>query len=73
MATEADVRGKGYGAMLVEHAEAYIASQKWRCIWANARINALGFYQNLGYSTVGAEFNIADVGPHQLVYKKPSE
>lgn len=70
MATAESVRGKGYGAKLIEQVESAIANQDVQCIWANARINAVGFYQNLNYSIVGSEFDIPDVGPHQLVYKK---
>lgn len=72
MATAESVRGKGYGAMLIERVESTIADQNGQCIWANARIHAVGFYQNLDYAVIGYEFDIPNVGPHQLVYKQLS-
>lgn len=72
MATAESVRGKGYGAMLIERVESTIADQNGQCIWANARIHAVGFYQNLDYAVIGYEFDIPNVGSHQLVYKKLS-
>ncbi|MBL4584852.1 MAG: GNAT family N-acetyltransferase [Pseudomonadales bacterium] len=75
MATCESARGKGYGIKLIEKAESYIKSGYThcilgQCIWANARTSALGFYQKLGYLSVGPEFDIPAVGPHYLCYKK---
>ena len=70
MATTADIRGKGYGSKLIHEAEQYASHQGARCIWANSRLNAVGFYENHGYSSIGSEFIIQDIGPHYLVHKK---
>jgi len=69
MAVKPQQRGKGYGLLALAEAEAYAIRQGGCCIWANARINAVGFYQRAGYCVDDEVFNIPDVGPHQLVYK----
>jgi len=69
MATKENVRGKGYGAKLLVEAESYAEKQGAKCIWANARLNALGFYERFGYSVKGEEFVVPDIGPHYLVFK----
>ena len=69
MATEEHVRGKGYGAKLMERAESYVVGKGGRYIWANARLHAVSFYEKMGYARVGQTFHIPDVGPHILVCK----
>ncbi len=70
MATSEDVRGKGYGLKLLQEAESYVKTYEAKCIWANSRLGAVGFYKRSGYSSMGDEFHIQDIGPHYLVYKK---
>ena len=70
MATEVHVRGQGYGAKLMAKAEFYVTAKGGQCIWANARLHAVGFYEKLGYVRVGQTFHIPHVGPHILVCKK---
>ncbi|RTZ60251.1 MAG: N-acetyltransferase [Gammaproteobacteria bacterium] len=67
MATSEDHRGKGLGLRLLEAAESYVSAQGGKCIWANARLHALGFYKKAGYAAHGERFHIAHVGPHVLV------
>jgi len=64
MATCLGVRGKGYGAALINAVEDYVRSKKAALIWFNARSGAVGFYQKQGYTIVGDEFEIVAVGPH---------
>jgi ribosomal protein S18 acetylase RimI-like enzyme len=69
MATSTGARGKGYGFKLLNAAEVYASQHQALCIWANARVSALGFYQKAGYRIMGEEFGIEGVGPHYLVAK----
>lgn len=62
-------RGKGYASRLLRAAESEATNRGAQWIWANARRIAVGFYQERGYSILGGEFTIQDIGPHYLVYK----
>jgi ribosomal protein S18 acetylase RimI-like enzyme len=61
---------QGVGEALVKEAEKFCTTQKADIIWFNARTSAVGFYQKMGYEILGPEFEIYDVGPHFLMYKK---
>lgn len=61
---------KGYGKMLLEHAETYIKNESGQLIWFNARENAVAFYEKLNYIKVGNPFNIADIGFHYIMKKE---
>ncbi len=61
---------KGIGYALIKEAEAFCKKQKTTLIWFNARTSAVGFYKTMDYEIVGPEFEIKDVGPHFLMYKK---
>ncbi len=61
---------QGIGEALVKEAEKFCTTQKADLIWFNARTTAVGFYKKMGYEIVGAEFEINEVGPHFLMYKK---
>lgn len=61
---------QGIGEALVSEAEKFCTTQKVDLIWFNARTSAVGFYKKMGYEIVGTEFEIKEVGPHFLMYKK---
>jgi GNAT superfamily N-acetyltransferase len=61
---------KGFGADLVNYAENYIREQNGKLIWFNARINAVGFYEKLGYKIIGDAFEIGDIGTHYVLFKE---
>ena len=61
---------KGIGEALVREAETFCKKQKTTLIWFNARTSAVGFYKKMGYEISGSEFEIKEVGPHFLMYKK---
>ncbi len=69
MATSKSHRGKGLGLRLIAAAESHVSAQGGTCLWANARLHALGFYEKAGYVAHGKRFEIAGVGPHVLVVK----
>jgi ribosomal protein S18 acetylase RimI-like enzyme len=61
---------KGFGCLLVEHSENVLKLQNLSLIWFNARENAIGFYQKMGYEITGNSFDIPDVGIHYIMWKK---
>lgn len=71
MATDFDVQGMGYGARVLEVADATLRSLGAQQIWANGRDTALGFYRATGWKTVeGSEHLSAETRlPHTVIYK----
>jgi GNAT superfamily N-acetyltransferase len=70
MATANGFQGKGYGQILVKRAEEMLKARGVELIWCNARVSALDFYRKLGYETTGAVFDVPQVGPHYMMFKK---
>lgn len=70
MAVLPSFQKQGIGEALVSEAEKFCTTQKVDLIWFNARTSAVGFYKKMGYEIVGTEFEIKEVGPHFLMYKK---
>ncbi len=64
MASLPEVRGQGYGAAALRYGIAEVRRRGGTVLWCNARSGAVGFYERLGFSTVGDEFEIAPIGPH---------
>jgi N-acetylglutamate synthase-like GNAT family acetyltransferase len=60
---------KGLGKRLVEYIENEIKNTETNLIWFNARKNAVGFYEKIGFSIMGTPFEIKDVGQHYVMYK----
>jgi len=65
MAVRPNMSRRGYGAMLLQNMElealsikAPVAAQRFE---ANARVSALPFYKELGYSAIGNEFDVVGV------------
>jgi GNAT superfamily N-acetyltransferase len=70
MATLQSYRGKGFGNQLVNFAIVYMRGQKVNYIWCNARKKAVAFYKNLGFEIISDEFEVAEIGPHYVLYLK---
>jgi GNAT superfamily N-acetyltransferase len=64
MATTPETRGAGLGRALVKACVSYAREKHADLIWCNARKVAVGFYQKLGFTILGDEFEISEVGPH---------
>lgn len=62
MATDASHQRCGIGRNLLQYAVSHVPPVKY--IWCNARVEAIGFYQRLGWAVESDEFNIEGVGPH---------
>lgn len=67
MATRDDLRGRGVGRALLAWAEAALAAEGIHDLWCNARVEAVGFYERLGWRVVSEPFDIPGVGPHRVM------
>ena len=70
MATLEKFRGQGLGNQLVNFAIVYLRGQKANYMWCNARKTAVQFYLNTGFEIISAEFEVAGIGPHYVMYVK---
>jgi hypothetical protein len=61
---------KDFGKTLIIRAEKECKNQEVDLIWFNARMEASGFYEKMGYQKTGTSFEIPDVGEHILMFKK---
>lgn len=70
MAIDPTWRGKGAGRILLDYAETVLMEKSdIRQLWCNARANAVGFYEKMGWQVVSEEFTIPHVGPHYKMIK----
>lgn len=69
MATKQHLQGRGYGRAVLERCIEHVRASGAEVLWCNARTGALGFYQRLGFETVGDEFEIEGIGPHFVMWK----
>ena len=64
MATLPQVRGEGYGNLLIKEGVLLLKEQGIGIVWCNAREVALGFYRKNDFEVIGASFDIVKVGIH---------
>jgi predicted GNAT family N-acyltransferase len=69
MAVLNDLQGKGVGRALMQFAENLARDRGYKRITMHARKNALGFYEKMGYRTVGEEFAEITI-PHYIMEKE---
>jgi GNAT superfamily N-acetyltransferase len=71
MATDFDVQGKGYGAVVLGSASDLLRTRGAEQLWANARDTALGFYLATGWSVIeGSEHLSPETQlPHKVIVK----
>ncbi|MEO9180978.1 MAG: GNAT family N-acetyltransferase [Acidimicrobiales bacterium] len=72
MATDFDVQGRGYGALVLEFAEDELRELGVEQMWANGRDTALGFYRAVGWLSVeGSEHLSPETElPHTVIFKQ---
>jgi predicted GNAT family N-acyltransferase len=68
MVTLANYQGFGAGKMMMQKAFSILAMLKVDCLWCNARIIAVKFYEKHGLRTFGELFKIKPIGDHYLMY-----
>lgn len=73
MAVLPDFQKLGIGKQLIKHCENLFLDTIETVIWCNARENAVGFYENIGYKKIGTPFIIYDIGIHCIMYKSSNE
>lgn len=74
MATRADLVRHGVGTALLRFAETVLGAEPGpRCLWCNARLEAVAFYEKLGWAVVSPRFEIPDVGPHFVMVRRLPE
>ena len=71
MATDARVRGAGYGGALLAGCVAEVGAAGGTELWCNARMNAVGFYRRAGFEVVSDEFDVPGIGAH-VVMTRPA-
>jgi predicted GNAT family N-acyltransferase len=69
MAVLNDLQGKGIGKALMIFAENLARDRGYQKITMHARKNAIGFYEKMGYTKTGQEFEEITI-PHYLMEKK---
>lgn len=70
MATHEEYRSQGLGTRLLTFMETQLSDpDRPALLWCNARVGAVGFYQQAGWETVSDVFEIAGVGPHRKMVK----
>ena len=69
MATDAGVRGAGFGAALLAGCIEHVAAAGGTELWCNARMAAVGFYRRAGFDVVSEEFDVPGIGPHVVMVR----
>jgi GNAT superfamily N-acetyltransferase len=69
MATLEEFQSQGLSRALLQTAFPIIKKNHVNTLWCNARENAIGFYNKVGFETISAQFDIPTIGPHVLMKK----
>lgn len=67
MATDAGVRGAGFGGALLAGCLDHVAGAGGSELWCNARMAAVGFYRRAGFEVVSDEFDVPGIGAHVVM------
>lgn len=70
MATLSEVRGEGFGQLLIAKGAEVLKEKGVKNVWCNAREVAIGFYKKNGFTIIGDLFYIEKVGVHYKMVKK---
>lgn len=70
MATSSNGRGKGYGKLAIDFAIDELKKRNVELLWCDAREIALGFYEKIGFTIIGDYYNVRNIGPHKMAFKK---
>ena len=72
MATLPEVRGRGYGGLLLERCLQHAVNHGGHLVWCNARVGAIGFYRRYGFATAGEVFEVPEIGEHVFMSRPVS-
>lgn len=70
MAVDESCQGQGVGRCIVTHIEQYAKDNNALKLFLNARENAVGFYEKLGYKTTKKTYILFDSIQHYKMMKK---
>ncbi|HEY6169036.1 MAG TPA: GNAT family N-acetyltransferase [Verrucomicrobiae bacterium] len=71
MAVAPDLQRSGIGHALLVFGEQHVRDHDLAdFLWCNARVSAVPFYERNGWTVIGAEFEIPEVGPHRKMVKR---
>ena len=70
MATDAAVRGAGFGAALLAACIDHVAAAGGGELWCNARMSAVGFYRRAGFEVLSEEFDVPGIGAHVVMARE---
>lgn len=70
MATDPALRGQGIGGAVLEAGIAQVAKRGARLVWCNARVPAEGFYERHGFRREGKPFELPEIGPHVIMWRR---
>ncbi len=73
MASDPRFQGKGGGRQILDFGMRELRQRNCDLLWCNARESAFSFYEKCGFSFSGDMFDIAEIGPHKVMYKYLSE
>lgn len=69
MGTHRDFQKRGLGKAILAEIMKVLQKKEVDVLWCNARVIALNFYKNCGFSVVGDQFDVHLVGPHYVMFK----
>ncbi|TDJ03884.1 MAG: GNAT family N-acetyltransferase [Deltaproteobacteria bacterium] len=69
MATLPSFQRQGLSKALLKIGFPIVKQNQCSVVWCNAREEAMGFYQKVGFEKMGDKFEIPEVGPHFLMVK----
>lgn len=70
MASDLNYQGQGFGGALLMSVIDYLKDKRCDMLWCNARFKAFPFYKSNGFQFSGEMFELPDIGPHKVMYKR---
>jgi GNAT superfamily N-acetyltransferase len=68
MATSSEVRGQGFGKVLLDEGKEILRQRGATLLWCNAREVAFDFYTKVGFSFHGPTFDLPEIGRHKVMF-----